>query len=188
MKRKNIIPISIILIPYLIIAPILWGMLTGLLFPDPQALDAQLLEIPTQNPTLWETIIANYIPVNLFILFPISLILNVVCAFFFRWDTAALAKWNLRIKLCLIPFYLFAFVFSIGVPLAIIFIVIFEVLLLLSTSCYGFRAAFRARKDEKIGDGMFVLLSLCHFCFVADVGAALILHRKLRSRNSAQNL
>lgn len=159
MKMKHIVPISVIVIPYLIISPIALSLL---------------------SPRLLSVFAGHYIPAVLFVLFPASLILNVIWAFSLRWDTGELVKWNLGIKLWLIPFYLFAFVFAIGVPLAILFIIFFEFLLLLATSCYGFRAAVRARKEEKLGDGMFLLLFLCHFYFVADVIAALILKKKLK--------
>lgn len=187
MKPKHIVPTSIILVPYLVIAPILLNLLSALLFPDLHALDAWLLHALMQNPGLSERVISCYIPITLYILFPLSLILNVVWALFLRWDTAELAKWNLRIKLWLIPFYLFAFVFAIGVPLAIPFIVIGEVLLLLVTSCYGFRATVRAKKEGRIADGMFVALFLCHFCFVVDLIAAFLLYRKLKTIPIAQN-
>ena len=173
MKWKNIPPISLIAIPYMVIAPILSGILMA-----PQIVNTQP----------WEMIAAHYIPVTLFILFPLSLILNVVWALFLRWDTPQLAGWNLRIKLWLIPVYLFVLVFAIGVPLAIPFLFVFDTLLLLTSSCYGLRATVRIRKARQLSSGMFLLLVLAHFCFVADVLTAVFLCRKLKSIPIAQNL
>lgn len=168
-----------IAIPYMVITPILAGILMNLLSSDPRVLDTLLLEVLSGKPTLWDTITAHYIPVTLFILFPISLILNVVWALFLRWDTAELARWNLRIKLWLIPFYLFIFIFAIGVPLAVPLLFLFDGLLMIVSSCYGFRTAVRSRKEGRFGDGLFLILFLGHFFFVADVIAAFVLKRKI---------
>ena len=78
----------------------------------------------------------------------------------------------------LIPFYLFTVIFCIGVPLGILFLVPIDALLMVFTSAYGLRALVRAGKAQQIGRGMFLILFLCHFCFVSDVIAAFILKRR----------
>ena len=106
--------------------------------------------------------------------------LNVLCAYFLPQETEDLARWNLWIKLFLIPVYLFVAFFAMGVPLAVPFLVLFDALLLLTSSGYGFRAVVRAEKEEQISKTLCFLLFLCHFCFVLDVVAAFVLQRKLK--------
>jgi CDP-diglyceride synthetase len=171
MKWKNVPPILLILIPYLILFPIVMS-----------SSFAAIMSI------LPPTLAGMYIPALLFGALPATMVLNLLCVCFVKWDTDPLARWNLRIKLWLIPVYLFIFVFAIGVPLAIPFLCLVDVVLILTSSGYGLRALLRARKEERIEKGMFLLLFLCHFCFVADVAAAFALQRKLKTIPIAQNL
>ena len=129
----------------------------------------------------------QFLLVPALVCFPIFLILNLVWALVVHWNTEELALWNLRVKMYLIPFYLFTVIFCIGVPLGILFLVPIDALLMVFTSAYGLRALVRARKAEQIGTGMFLILFLCHFCFVADVVAAFVLRRKLKTMPIAQN-
>ena len=167
MKWRNIPPILLIAVPWLIMLPIL-----------------------CQSLVPYETggFLNSFILLPALVCFPVLLILNLFCALLVRWDTAELALWNYRIKLYLIPFYLFTVIFCIGVPLGILFLVPIDALLMVSTSTYGLRALIRARKEQQFGKGMFLILFLCHFCFVADVIAAFALHRKLKVKPIAQNL
>ena len=112
--------------------------------------------------------------------FPVVIVLNILCVYFAPWHTEDLAVWNLRTKLWLIPIYLFVAFFGIGVPLAIPFLVVFDVLLLLASSGYGLRALVLARKESRIGKYLFLSLFVLHFFFVADIAAALVLRRKLK--------
>lgn len=162
MKWKYIPPILLILVPYLILFPIVLGSV----FTAFIALFPPILE-------------SMYIPVLLFGVFPATLILNLLCAGVCKWDTAALARWNLRIKLFLIPVYLFVLVLAVGVPLAVPFLFLFDAVLILASSAYGIRATFRAKNEETIGSPLWGVLFVCHLCFVADVVAAFILRRNL---------
>lgn len=157
MKRKHIPPVLLIADPWLIMLPIL-----------------------CQSLVPYETggFLNNFIVLPSLVCFPVLLILNLFWALLVRWDTDELALWNLRIKLYLIPFYLFTVIFCIGVPLGILFLVPIDALLMVFTSAYGLRALVRARKEQQLGKGMFLILFLCHFCFVADVIAAFILKRR----------
>lgn len=122
----------------------------------------------------------TYTITPVFAAFPVVVALNVLCAYFLPQETEDLARWNLRIKLFLIPVYLFVAFFAIGVPLAIPFLFLFDALLLLTSSGYGFRAVVRAEKEGQVSRTLCFLLFLCHFCFVADVVAAFVLQRKLK--------
>ncbi len=157
MKWKCIPPVLMMLVPWLMILPFLCSF-------------AQF-----EHLTQW---LFEYSTTPVYAAFPVVLALNVLCAFFAPWDTEELALWNLRIKLWLIPVYLFVLVFAVGVPLAVPLLFIFDALLLLVSSGYGFRALVRAKKKTQISNTVFWLLFLCHFCFVADVIAAFILKRK----------
>jgi hypothetical protein len=153
------LPISLLVIPWLLILPF-FGML---IFTHEFVMS-----------------LFQYIYNPVLVLFPAVLILNLGCALFGRLDSGTLILWNLRIKLWLIPVYLFILFFAIFIPIAIPFLFLFDALLLLVSSCYGLRALVRARKAEQIGKGKFLILFLCHFCFVADVVAAYVLQRKLK--------
>lgn len=171
MRWKNVPPILLILIPYLILFPIVLS----------SVFSAIMSILPP-------TVAGMYIPVLLFGALPATLVLNLLCVYFGKWDPDATARWNLRIKLFLIPVYVFIFVFAIAVPLAIPFLFLVDVVMLLTSSCYGFQALLRTRKEERMEKGIFLVLFLCHFCFVADVVAAFVLRRKLNSIPIAQNL
>ena len=159
MKFKSIVPISLLVIPLLMILPF-FGML-----------------IFTHEFVMY---LFQYIYNPVLVLFPAVLILNLGWSLFGRLDCSTLTLWNLRIKLWLIPVYLFILFFAIFVPIAIPFLFLFDALLLVISSCYGLRALVRARKSELIGKGMFLILFLCHFFFMADVVAAFVLQRKLK--------
>jgi hypothetical protein len=113
-------------------------------------------------------------------LFPVVLLLNLGWALFGPLDSGTLTLWNLRIKLWLIPVYLFILVFAIGVPVAIPLFFIFDALLLAVSSCYGLRSLVRLKKDGQLENGTFVLLFACHFIFILDVVAAILLRRKIK--------
>lgn len=160
MKWKHTPPVLLIAGPWLIMLPILCQSL-----------------VPYEIGEL----LNHFLLIPALVCFPIFLILNLVWALLVHWDAGELALWNLRIKLYLIPFYLFTVIFCIGVPLGILFLVPIDALLMVFTSAYGLRALVQARKAQQIGNGMFLTLFLCHFCFVADVIAASVLHRKLKT-------
>ena len=167
MKWKNVPPVLLIVIPLLMVLPFFCS-----LFRFDQV-------------TMW---LFTYTTMPVFAAFPVVMALNVLCAYFLPQETEDLARWNLRIKLFLIPVYLFVAFFAMGVPLAVPFLFLFDALLLLTSSGYGFRAVVRAEKEGQISKTLCFLLFLCHFCFVLDVVAAFVLHRKLKTIAIAQNL
>ena len=88
MKFKSIIPISLVIIPWLLFLPFL-SQLAGM-----EALSQWLL--------------ANTVK-PVYIAFPVILLLNVFCDYICPWDTGDLNRWNLLVKLLLIPAYLVVF-------------------------------------------------------------------------------
>lgn len=159
MKWKKVPPVLLIVIPWLMVLFLICNLIR---------FDEAAMRLFT------------YTIIPVFAAFPVVVALNVLCAYFLPQETEDLAQWNLRIKLFLIPVYLFVAFFAIGVPLAIPFLFLFDALLLLTSSGYGFRAAVRAEKEGQISKPLCFLLFLCHFCFVADVVAAFVLQRKLK--------
>lgn len=159
MKKRNIPAILLIIFPWLLILPFL----------------GQLVFTHGFVMSLFQYI---YNPV--LVLFPLVLILNLGRTLFGRLDAETLSLWNLRIKLWLIPVYLFILVFAIGVPVAIPLFFIFDALLLAVSSCYGLRSLVRLKKDGQLENGTFVLLFACHFIFILDVVAAILLRRKIK--------
>ena len=130
--------------------------------------------------------------------FGISLLLllvgNVISALRGKHLTAAeLARWDLIIKLCHIPVYVVVFLFSllalisIAVPAVLMMVVtlipgmfFFDLVLMLTSSCYGFRA-LRMAKQEGIVDKKWARRhTIAHCFFVADVISAFLIRRKLR--------
>ena len=122
----------------------------------------------------------------------------VVCNIRFVLKTAALtpavlAKWGLLIKLAHLPYYLAVFalclmlLIAIAVPafmMAVLFFVpwavITDVILMLTSSCYGFSAIRRAKSDGSLEPGAALRHTVAHCIFVADVISAFLLWRKLR--------
>ena len=160
MKKRNIPAILLIIFPWLLILPFL----------------GQLVFTHGIVMSLFQYI---YNPV--LVLFPLVLILNLGQALFGRLDAETLSLWNLRIKLWLIPVYLFILVFAIGVPVAIPLFFIFDALLLAVSSCYGLRSLVRLKKDGQLENGTFLLLFACHFIFILDVVAAILLRKKTKN-------
>jgi hypothetical protein len=160
MKKRNIPAILLIIFPWLLILPFLGQLVFthGIVMSMFQYI---------YNPVL--------------VLFPLVLILNLGRALFSRLDAETLSLWNLRIKLWLIPVYLFILVFAIGVPVAIPLFFIFDALLLAVSSCYGLRSLVRLKKDGQLENGTFVLLFACHFIFILDAVAAILLRKKTKN-------
>lgn len=159
MKWKYLPPMLLIILSYLVISPFL-GMY---IFTHDFGM---LLFEHIFNPAL--------------IVFLAVLILNPFWALLTPWESAELARWNLLLKVLLIPFYVFTFVFGIGVPLAIVFLFLIDAILMVTTSTYGLRATVQAKKEGRISKAMCIILFLCHFFFIADVGAAFVLKQRIK--------
>ena len=125
---------------------------------------------------------------------PVLFITNVVYALRCKSLTAAeLARWDFLIKLCHIPVYVVLFLFALLMLLAIAapavlmmalvlvpIIFIFDLTLLLTSSCYGFRA-LRIAKQEGLVDKKWARRhTIAHCIFVADVVSAFLVWRRLK--------
>jgi hypothetical protein len=106
-----------------------------------------------------------------------------------------LVKWELLIKLAHLPYYLAVFaiclmlLIAIAVPafmMAVLFFVpwavITDVILMLTSSCYGFSAIRRAKSAGSLEPGAALRHTVAHCIFVADVISAFLLWRKLKNQ------
>ena len=119
---------------------------------------------------------------------------NAIFAFRSRdLQTQDLARWDLIIKLCHIPFYILVMLVGCLLALAIVapavlfmavmvipVLVFVDVLLMLTSSCYGFRALRKARQEGLVDKKWATIHTIAHCIFVADVISAFLLWRKLK--------
>ena len=127
MKFKSIVPISLLIIPWLLFLPFLC-QLAG-------------MEV------LSDWLLANTVK-PVYIAFPIILLLNVFCDYICPWDTEELSRWNLLVKLLLIPAYLVVFWIVRVAEAQLGILLVLCALLLLTSSAYGLRVLFRAKKKS----------------------------------------
>lgn len=160
MKIKNILPISLIVFPWLILLPFLCQI-------------AGFMEL-----SQW--LFANTVK-PVYTVFPFILALNALCDYAFVWETEELAKWNLLVKLLLIPVYLMIWWLNLNAQSSLTILVLFAALLHLTSASYGIRALIRAKKEQQLKLLPCILLGLCHVLIVVDLIAALFLCRKLKS-------
>lgn len=104
-----------------------------------------------------------------------------------------LARWDFIIKLCHIPVYVLLFLFAllmliaIAVPAVLMMVIVmiptiflFDLILMLTSSCYGFRA-LRIVKQEGLVDKKWARRhTIAHCFFVADVISAYLVWRRLK--------
>lgn len=111
-----------------------------------------------------------------------------------------LAFWDMLLKLCTIPFFLFVFAAGftmslalavvpgmiIAAPMLVVILAVIDYGLVLFTSSYGFAAAARARSHGLITDTSATVLTVLHVFFITDVVAAIILYVMVRTTDAAQ--
>ena len=128
------------------------------------------------------------------ILTPVVYIANIICAIRTK-DTKFLARWNMALKLCHIPSYLFVFLIGLASAVAMIklpftaliipILVIIDVLLLCTTSAYGVCALVRSKQENRISTAFMVVNIILHVLFVWDVISSIIVFFKIRKAKSA---
>ena len=104
-----------------------------------------------------------------------------------------LARWDLIIKVCHIPFYIFVMLVGCLLALAIVapavlfmavmvipVLVVVDVLLMLTSSCYGFSAIRRAKAEGALSPDAALRHTAAHCMFVADVISAFLLRRRIQ--------
>ncbi|MCI5872609.1 MAG: hypothetical protein PUJ55_15540 [Clostridiales bacterium] len=168
---KKVLPILLIIWPYLIIIPFLAGGEEG--------------------------VAASLLWAYIFLTVPIY-VANIVNAFTYNGENAIheLAFWNMLIKLFHILFYIAAFcmallmsLLTIALPGMIIFtpfiVLCFaaaEFLLMLTGSMYGVNALVRASRQRTVSNSYAVGQSVMHFFFVLDTISAVLIFIKLKKK------
>ena len=127
---------------------------------------------------------------------PVVYIVNIIYVCRFKDDSAfrQLAFWDMIIKLCHIPFYLFmailgmftllvmvvpAFIFT--SPAIVLMLIASNYLLLASSSSYGVSALVRAKAAGKISARCMVVNIILHFFFVLDVISSIYVFFRLKA-------
>lgn len=105
-------------------------------------------------------------------------LLNIVHACLLS-DVHQLAFWNMVLKLAHIPFFLAVFFFGIGIMVAIPLLFVIDAALMVTTSAYGIKAGICAHKQHHLSLEHTVLLSLGHLLFVTDVICSIITYTRL---------
>lgn len=154
MKRKKLLPILQMLLPYLILP-----MFTNLF--DGQS-GAMYLKV--------------YILLTVIVY--ISNIL-LACA---HPNGRELAFWDMAIKLAHIPFFIGVFIVGLGVMIAIPLLFIVDAVLMLTSSVYGINALLKLRKQGLLSNRTTALHILLHLFFITDVVSTVIVNRKISSQ------
>lgn len=122
-----------------------------------------------------------------FVLYLFILLINLVYALFssrFGVETKQILFWNMLLKLCNVPLYLFVFfvvllINVMAIP-AIPFLVVMEYLLLLSSSAYGIRGLTICYKEKEISLGTLIVNLIAHLMFCTDVFSSVYCYNKIR--------
>ena len=160
--KKRVLPVSAILVPYLMAASFLC-----LLRFTPEL----LLYV---SPLLVYFLILLLGPVLGFVYLLVGLKSTTL-------SPTLLAKWNLWVKLAHIPFYMGIFLLAFLVlPLLAPWFFFLDIAVLFLSSSLGIAAVLRARKENCISTGWAIALGIAHCFFVTDVISAFLLWRKLK--------
>ena len=159
MKVNKLFPLILILFPYFLISPIV---------------------LYHFDSTLLLNLFGDKFMVTVLGVFVVVFGSSLLYPLFTKADPRELAFWNMIVKLCHIPFYIFIFILGIGVMIAIPLLFIIDAIILILSSAYGISALVRAAHREQIGTGFLAVNLTGHLFFVADVICSVIVWRKLR--------
>ena len=103
------------------------------------------------------------------------------------YDAEKLLFWNMLIKLLHIPFYLFVFfctllLFIMIIPL-IPLVMVFEYIMLLSSTAFGISAAILLMRHDKRYSAVTIVLTVFQFVFCLDVIASVVGYIIVRRSN-----
>ncbi len=139
----------------------------------------------------------------LWLLLGISIVINIITVYSAKIekdDFKKLAFFGMLLKIVLIPFYFFIFAIGLGAtmvlsitgigllfaPFVYLFLAMLDYILLLTTSSFGTSAIRILRKKNVFPDKMFVGLQMCHYLFVLDVIASIVLYMKVRKAEDTE--
>ena len=168
-KIKKILPITLLVWPYLCILPFGLG---------------------SDNEEFSAVFILLYCGLTL-----VVYALNIINACLYKGEDACykLAFWTMLIKLVHIPFYLCVFVIGVCLllaavvpalllvtPIMVFMLFLIDLLLMVTSSLYGMNALIRAARQGMVSKKFAVIGSILHFFFVTDVICSIVVYAKLR--------
>lgn len=122
-------------------------------------------------------------------LFGVVLLGNMVYAFLLPrlgYDGRRILFWNLLLKLCNIPVYLFVFAVALVTNVLIIpmlpFLFLFDYALLLASTMYGISGLLCCCREDKASRKTLVIHSVAQCLFCVDVFSAVYCYIKTRNR------
>lgn len=122
-------------------------------------------------------------------------LLNILYAGLYRKDDklSHLAFWDMLLKLIHVPFYILMLLFSIFsfvigvvpmlifvIPFVLIALFVIDLLLMLTSSSYGFSVLLKANRERAASKSFVVVNILLHCFFVTDIISSIIVFVKLR--------
>lgn len=135
------------------------------------------------------------------LLTPIVYVSNIVYACICKGEDSYyhLAFWNMLIKLIHIPFYLGVFllgvlfllvavvpVFTLLSPFLILFLILVDVFLMITSSMYGVNALTQAGMKQVVSKKYVIINIILQFLFIADVISAIALYIKVKKKRFTQ--
>lgn len=124
-------------------------------------------------------------------------VVNLINAFTYKSEKIVydLAFWSMVIKLVHIPFYILVYLLGILMvpsmlfipmtfitPFIILFLVVVDVLFMISSSGYMLKGIWTAKKQEVISKRLAIVLTIFSFVFVGDVVVSIVFYRKIKTR------
>lgn len=184
--KKHVMPFLLAVWPYLLvllILPLAW-------LPE-EALEDFLYQMEMGGSS---DVLTTWVSSGLWIFLAVLFIGNVIYALCCKDLTALeLARWDFIIKLAHIPVYVVVFllcmlfVIAIAVPAVLMMVLmivpmmfLFDLIMMLTSSCYGFRALRKAKQEGLVDKKWARLHTILHWFFVTDVISAFLVWRKLR--------
>ena len=127
-------------------------------------------------------------------------VITIISALSEKKEYKKLALINTFFKIAFIPYYLFIILLALSssivlsitgigvVFLPIVYFILFvlDYALLCTTSTFGISAMTIAKKNGSLSKTAFILLTICHFVFVLDVLASIVLYFMIRSKNDTE--
>lgn len=124
-------------------------------------------------------------------------IVMIVSAIIEKKEYKKLAFIDMALKLIYIPFYILVFVLALGftgmllvlgpgvlfTPIVIFLFALFDFIHLCTTSAYGSKAIYIAKRNGLLSNKASIILNICHYIFVIDVIASIVLYCMLRKKN-----
>ena len=124
-------------------------------------------------------------------------IVMIVSAIIEKKEYKKLAFIDMALKIIYIPFYILVFMLALGftgmllvlgpgvlfTPIVIFLFALFDFIHLCTTSAYGSKAIYIAKRNGLLSNKASIIINICHYIFVIDVIASIVLYCMLRKKN-----